>query len=462
MRRTILAAGFGLLLIPQMVGAANLGNLVSDDIVNDYDSWTKNDIQHFFDLQGGYVADLRTEDVNGRRKSAAEIIYDASQRYLLNPKFLITHLQKESSLLTITDPSKTRVDFAMGYGVCNSCSVNDPAVRNKAGFGKQVDFAAWQFRRYWDYPSNYHFKKNGTYTVNGKRFTIQNKATALNWNYTLSVHGQELYVDIWNRWFARLLLSGTLAEDESGKFYLIRGNEKRLIANETVLNLNFDTRRKIRVSSTELATYRTGKKITLPTNFFFRAPWGTVYFIDKDEDGETIRRGVKSQNVLHDLGVSPELIFPASSSDLMAIPEDDPLTTRDYENRDRLLRSEKNGGIIYQSRDGRGHTIYGRAVLESNFPGWKPEVVKQSTIDRLRRGDPVRFREGDLVTDKDHEGSVYVISENEETGELERRAFANSTVFEDMGYSWDNILHVTKKELDLHPKGKLLRSATQQ
>lgn len=438
------------------LAAFDSGFILSDAVMTNYRSMNKADIQYFLESNGSVLATQYARDDDGRSRTAADMIYQACQDYLINPQVILTKIQQESSLIRNGTATQRQLDRILGYGIPDS-GIANPVY---AGFFNQVDGATWQFNRYMRDPKSYD-KQVGLNTIDGQTIRIENRATAALYTYTPHLAGGQSFYNLWNQWFARLLLSGTLAQDDTGTYWLITGGEKRLIANETVLNLNFDTRKKISVSKSELSAYRTGRKITLPHNFFFVAPWGTVYYIDVDENGDSVRRGVASQQVLRDLGVSPELIFPATSGDLTNIPETDPITPSDYENRDKLLQAP-SGGVIYLGRDGKGHALYGPSVLQTNFPGWHLERSTQRRIDDLKRGDPVQFPEGTLITDQKTAGAVYVIVRNEDTNILEKRPFINASVFTQMGYSWDNILKVTKRELDLHPGGKSIKTATLQ
>lgn len=69
----------------------------------------------------------------GQTVSAAQIIYDASQAYGVNPRVILATLEKEQSLVTDPNPSSSQINCAMGY---NSCS-------GYVGFFTQVDNGTW-------------------------------------------------------------------------------------------------------------------------------------------------------------------------------------------------------------------------------------------------------------------------------------------------------------------------------
>lgn len=88
--------------------------------------------------------------------SAAQIIYNAGQRYNINPQVLIILLQKEQSLITDDWPWNRQFRSATGYG----CPDTAPCDAQYYGFYNQVENAAWQFNRYATNPNNYNFRAN--------------------------------------------------------------------------------------------------------------------------------------------------------------------------------------------------------------------------------------------------------------------------------------------------------------
>ena len=111
----------------------------------------------------GYTVDEDCNSTNqayyshcGQTVSAAQIIYDASQAYGINPQDVLATMEKEQSLVTDPTPSTSQLNCAMGYELCGS---------NYLGFFNQIDNGAWQLRynyemssgnTYWGYsPSTY-------------------------------------------------------------------------------------------------------------------------------------------------------------------------------------------------------------------------------------------------------------------------------------------------------------------
>ena len=126
--------------------------------------------------------------------SAAKIIYDAGQKYGINPQVLLVMLKKESLGPLTSDnwPTKWQYRYAMGYGCPDSGPDYTAACNEKqAGFYKQVNLAAWQFDYYSKNSNSYRYKI-GTNDIQyspdpaclTKRVNIENVATLSLYIYT--------------------------------------------------------------------------------------------------------------------------------------------------------------------------------------------------------------------------------------------------------------------------------------
>ena len=144
----------------------NSSNLIDDGTFLNNSTMSASDIQAFLQNVGSGLATYSDVEACtsataplythcGQTISAAQIIYDSSQAYSINPRDIIATLEKEQSLITNPTPTSSEINCAMGY---NSCS-------GVVGFFNQVDAGAWQFRAdmdlmqgisYWGYsPSQY-------------------------------------------------------------------------------------------------------------------------------------------------------------------------------------------------------------------------------------------------------------------------------------------------------------------
>ncbi|QQG50897.1 MAG: hypothetical protein HZB75_00085 [Candidatus Saccharibacteria bacterium] len=122
-------------------------------------------------------------------KSAAQIIYNAAQKYSINPQVLLVLLQKEQGLVTDTWPLNIQYRSATGYG----CPDTAPCDSDYYGLTNQLDWAAKMFRAILnDSPSWYTPYELGNnfiqYSPNsscgGSTVYIENRATQALYNYT--------------------------------------------------------------------------------------------------------------------------------------------------------------------------------------------------------------------------------------------------------------------------------------
>lgn len=192
--------------------------IISDAQMFDYNSMTLGEIQHFLQNKGSSLAWLITEDHEGNKKTAAEIIYLAANEYKVNPKLLLAFLQKEQSLITLENPKESRLDWAMGYGACDGCSGDDPRVQKYKGFGKQVDNAAGAMRFYSEHANEYGFIRSAgeSKEINGQILVFKNQATANLYTYTPHLWGNELFSFLFNKYFESPLLEDLNENQDSG------------------------------------------------------------------------------------------------------------------------------------------------------------------------------------------------------------------------------------------------------
>ncbi len=181
-------------------------------------------------------------------KSAAQIIYEASVRYNVNPKVILVTIKKEAAENLLGDdwPWLSQYRSALGYG----CPDTAPCDVEYYGFYNQVENAAKQFRRYATYPSDYRVKMNATnfiqYNPNaacsGTNVYVESQATAGLYNYTpyqpnaaaltnmygsgdsCSAYGNRNFWRIWNDWFGpttdERLFYRLIRGDASGEVYI--------------------------------------------------------------------------------------------------------------------------------------------------------------------------------------------------------------------------------------------------
>ena len=187
--------------VPTNTPAFNQPFITDAQLVN-ANSMTADQIRAFLAARGSYFAQARL-DVDEVSFDAAQVVYDASQDYQINPQVLLVTLQKESSGITrSTRPSDGTLRFLMGC-------VSPTTAR------AQIACAAERFRSYHDSLTNSGSTVSGWQvgvvktTQDGVVVTPATKAVAGQFTYTPyagaqwggdqpSVGGVYLFDSIWN------------------------------------------------------------------------------------------------------------------------------------------------------------------------------------------------------------------------------------------------------------------------
>jgi len=187
------------------------GDIISDAVMFDPGTMTAAQVQSFLTAQNGNctkgadgtacLKDYRTSSKSMKypycttyaaatNETAAQVISKASAACGINPRVLITMLQKEQGLVTATGSAltATRYDKAMGLR-CPDSSSCDAA---HAGFAPQVYGAASRLVQYGEEPQTFNYRAGQTTKIaysptascGSGSVTIANRATAALYNYT--------------------------------------------------------------------------------------------------------------------------------------------------------------------------------------------------------------------------------------------------------------------------------------
>ncbi len=188
------------------------GNIVSDAVFYNASAMSADQIRTFLLSEGegctgpyclknlrvstaGQAADQYCQAYQGGvNEDAATVIAKVSAACGINPQVMLVTLQKESGLLSRTDPTAATYNAAWGWhcpdtgpGGSANC---DPAY---AGFFNQAYGMAKQWSRYRVDPGKYNYQAGQTVTIlwnvvesgcGGAPVTIKNQATASLYNYT--------------------------------------------------------------------------------------------------------------------------------------------------------------------------------------------------------------------------------------------------------------------------------------
>lgn len=152
---------------------------------------TVESIQAFLESQPGTLDTYRGKDHTGAQKSAAEMIWEASNAFDINPAVLLIKFQKEQSLLADSTPTKRQLDWALGVGKTDSRTIY-----RFQGFGNQV----WHGARVLDKNSR-PWRPGITMSIDGSRVSPANSATYSLYKYTPHYRGNRSFWMLYWRYF---------------------------------------------------------------------------------------------------------------------------------------------------------------------------------------------------------------------------------------------------------------------
>lgn len=420
--------------------------IISDFDLTDFVSMDAAAIQSFFEL---YASPLATyvDPVTALRANV--IVAIAAKDFQVSPKFLLTLMQKEQSLIEDVSPSPTQFDWATGYAVCDGCNVSDPALQKFKGFYNQLYNAAKRIRTAYlidlavSGQTSSGFGPGISKLVDGVMVVPANAATAVLYTYTPHLKGNRLFGTLWTRYFSRIYPDGTLlrVEGEPEIWKIELGERRRFTSMAVYLSFYSDLERVITVNRTELKKYIEGNPIGLPNYSYVRVPRGTVYLI---VDNTT--RGFASREALRLIGVNPTEILQVTEQDIAGYEVGEAITVKSVYPLGALMQDSKTGGV-YFVKDGVKHAIISKEILRAAFPGRK--IMRRSTKELAiyPTSDPVLFPEGELLRAQG-DSVVYLISNQA------RRPFASLEVFRLLGFVEGKVRTVPQVALDLHQLGQ--------
>lgn len=238
--------------------------------------------------------------------SAAQLIWQASQDYGINPQVLIVLIQREQGLVTDEWPLDSQYASAAGYA-CPDVGPNHSIVcQGYFGFVNQIRAAAWQFRHYEQNPNSFNFVAGTNNTIQWSPqpscgtsvVFIQNQSTANLYNYApyrpndaalnnlygtgdaCSSYANRNFWRYFSDWFGSTLIYDPFGWDviktSDGRWWLTVGKTKRYIPTIEIYNDWGLNKKPLRdVSDSEANTYT-----TMPT--LGRLGWfgDRYYFVD--------------------------------------------------------------------------------------------------------------------------------------------------------------------------------------
>jgi hypothetical protein len=397
----------------------------------------------------GTLADTLIKDIDGIEKPASEIIWRVATSYKINPKYLLALLQKEQSLVEDRDPSQRQLDWAAGYGVCDSCSKDDPAIQDYKGFASQVEWAAKQHREKYllqilgNGQTRAGKAPGKEMSVDGTTVTPTNNATAMLYSYTPHIHGNLNLWRIWRRWFSLSYPDGTLVRATgSDTTYIIRMGEKRPFASQAVLESLADTNKVITASDTELSAYPTGSTIRFPKFSLLQDPKKRIWLLTGEE-----KKQIADMKTFRAFGFNEDEIEPVEYADLADYATGTTITIKTAFPQGVVLQDSASKAYWYVENSVK-QSIPDKTFLALYFKG---RTIKKTTAAKLatyKTGEPYQLHDGELVRGV-KSPAVYVV----EDGLL--RAIPSAETFIATGWSWKNVVTLPDAVLKPYTVGEV-------
>lgn len=463
----LLAAFVGLVVIGSVMHTGNVfaadarnfnaGRIIDDSIFTNYNSMSVQDIQNFLnskvtcdsygkktsELGGGtraqwmsangnsapyrcvtdYAENVATGQNNYGKTtnpagsiSAAQIIYNYSQQFKINPQVIIVTLQKENGLITDEWPTPRQFTQAMGFGCPDNLAPGAPACDPTYGsFSAQVYQAARHFRGFFDNQAGWYIPFNtgnnqimwnvastncGSGTVN-----IENRATVALYSYTpyqpnqaaknaqygrgdgCSAYGNRNFYLYFTDWFGPTLInSNFLRTVDNGTLYLLAKGVKYPVPNMDVYNALYPLGGVGYVSQSLLDSLTTGPTL----GRVIRSSTGTVYFYDA---------GIKLP-----FG-SCTLVANYGSTCGQSILLEDYQINQLYSGPGMTNLYQTNLGKTFYV-DGTKREVYDAQSLKQAGINGAANSLTESAIDNLSYGAPI-IRDDVIVKDRDT-GQMYL------------------------------------------------------
>lgn len=407
---------------------------------------TANEIENFFTLQKSGLANRVFTDTDGKDKTAAQIIIAAAEEDRINPRYILVMLQKEQSLISAQNPTQKQLDWATGYGVCDSCSMDDPAIQKFRGFAVQVRRAAGIMRYYYDNLDQSWIKRSGTsYSIDNTAVIPQSNATAFLYTYTPHIQGNKNFWKIWSNWFIKVFPEGSLVQPIDDKIvYLIHNGLRQPIASKAVLASRYNPELILPVSPSDLSAYTLGPVIKFPNYTVAKSPSGMLFLL-VDE----VKRPIASTAVFKTIGFNPDEVVEATDTDLSLYEPGTFITTASIYPLGAVAQDKKSK-TLYYIKDGYRSVITSADIIKANFPKKKILTLDIKELAKYPlTSEAITFRDGTLLMVKGNP-KVYVVSEGR------MRPIQSEAVFNSLGYKWSNIITTDEQTFITLPPGEPL------
>jgi len=445
MNKKLLLTLSAVLLFPSLSNALtfNPSTIISDYDMQNCNSMSLEDIQSFLDSKG-YLGQMMFDSYFGESSTTANIIYKYANQFKISPKYIITTLQKEQGLIekSLEQIDQKDLDWAMGFGVCDSCSKDDPAIQKFKGLDNQIYNAARRNRDYYNEPNKIKIKVGKEYTIDNVKITPANQATVNLYTYTPHLKGNQNFFDIWNKYFTKFYPDGTLlAEKGKPGIWIIQDGLKRPFMNQAAFFTRYNSKNIIYTFASDLEKYSIGKPIKFSNFSLFRTKEnGNIYMLDN----ETLRK-ITSMKIFKNIGFNTAEISNVSLNDIGDYDIGEDISEKTIYPTGAILQDQATKQLWYV-KNGEKHLIATKEILNIKYKG---KAIIKSTSEELSQfteGLEDKLQDGTLITSLKG-GSIFIISNGE------RREIQTKELFNDLGFKQENVLKISDDAIVVHPLG---------
>jgi len=239
--------------------------------------------------------------------------------------------------------------------------------------------------------------------------------------------------------------NGTLIKAKDGNsVYVLESGNKRPIANPTIFEAHgYKWGEIVEISRAELNSYTTGTEInTYPDGYLLGAPDGKVYAIS-----DSAKRYITGPSVFTGLGFSFADVISVSAAHVALYTDGTNLSTSTTHPDGTLIKTA-TGGSVYRIEDGVKRPIESAAIFDGNGYRWSLMVdVTQSVLDGYTTGSMINtYPSGELIRNLS-DNKIYVVTD----GTI--RHIPTPWIFEELGYKWSNVVGVTSAHLANYTAG---------
>jgi hypothetical protein len=432
----------------------NPNDIINDNELTAKNSLSKTAIQTFLEREDSVLARYGLE-VEGQTLKASEAIWRACQKFNINPKFILTVLEKEQGLIQKTQAMEKALDWATGYG-CYGGSCKE----KYRGFYNQIEATAETQQIYLEKAGQFAFNVGQTTkTYDGYAVTPANQATANLYIYTPHVGnapelgisqtygGNKLFWRIWHRYFSsQKFLDGQVVQN-NGQYWLIADNQKRKFASEMIFLADYRPTDAISASADDLAAYPNGAPINFADNSLVKSTGSGQIFLISDNS----KRPILDNSAL---ALLSEVKMSATENEITVVADSQlagyalgPVIAPNSIYPQGKLFSDSLGAI-WLVQDGLKHLV-DPLIWQKKFKNKPAEPTSQAQLDRYLLGDPIKLKDGTFIT---LDGKYYLITNGERMRIVDLSIFSRIFGLDKK----QNALAVTDAVLQIHSAGEMI------